>query len=106
MIRSLVSALVRRLAVPALLPDADAEALATRRRPIPLPMPSPERIFSVIQSVRYVAHAGLAGAFVECGVWRGGSMMAAALTLLQLNRQDIDLYLFDTYEGMSEPTAV
>jgi hypothetical protein len=106
MIRSIVSALVRRLPVPALLPDADAEALATIRRAIPFTMTSPERIFSVIQSVRYVSQAGLPGAFVECGVWRGGSMMAAALTLLQLNRQDIDLYLFDTYEGMSEPTAL
>ena len=36
-------------------------------------------------------------------VWRGGSTMAAALTLQKEN--DIrDLYLFDTYAGMSAPT--
>ena len=41
---------------------------------------------------------------MECGVWKGGSMMAAALTLLDLKRQDRDLYLFDTFEGMPKPT--
>ena len=42
---------------------------------------------------------------VECGVWKGGSMMAIALTLLRLRRPDYDLYLFDTFEGMTEPTS-
>jgi O-methyltransferase len=37
-------------------------------------------------------------------VWRGGSMMAVALTLLHLGVSDRDLYLYDTYEGMSAPT--
>lgn len=31
-------------------------------------------------------------------------MMAAAYTLQNLGRSDIDLYLFDTYEGMTKPT--
>jgi hypothetical protein len=31
-------------------------------------------------------------------------MMAVARTLLELGRDDIDLYLFDTFEGMTEPT--
>ena len=45
------------------------------------------------------------GDFVECGVWRGGSMMAAAITLMRLGVTDRDLYLFDTFGGMPEPTA-
>jgi hypothetical protein len=44
------------------------------------------------------------GAIVECGVWKGGSMMAAALTLLRLGVSDRDLYLFDTFQGMPPPT--
>jgi O-methyltransferase len=43
---------------------------------------------------------------VECGVWRGGSMMAAARTLQALGATDRDLYLFDTFEGMSPPTNI
>jgi hypothetical protein len=45
------------------------------------------------------------GAIVECGVWRGGSMMAVASTLRSLGSTERDLYLFDTFEGMSPPSA-
>jgi O-methyltransferase len=38
-------------------------------------------------------------------VWKGGSMMAAALTLLRLDAADRDLYLFDTFQGMPPPTG-
>lgn len=63
----------------------------------------PERIAALIDAVNYVSTRRLPGAMVECGVWRGGSMMAVALTLL--SRDDLrDLYLFDTYEGLTAPT--
>lgn len=68
-------------------------------------MTSPERLFGLIEGVRYVLRAGLAGAFVECGVYKGGSMMAVAATLLRAGVDDRDLYLFDTFEGMPEPGA-
>jgi O-methyltransferase len=53
--------------------------------------------------VEYVVALRISGAVVECGVWRGGSMMAIALTLRRLNATDRDLFLFDTSEGMPEP---
>ncbi len=67
-------------------------------------MTSQERILSVIDSIRYLSRNQIPGAIVECGVWRGGSSMAAAMTLLQ--EQDISrhLYLFDTFTGMTAPT--
>jgi O-methyltransferase len=64
----------------------------------------PERVYALAQAVRYVAENEIPGAVVECGVWKGGSIMAVALTLLGLGRQDRDLHLFDTFEGMPEPT--
>jgi len=72
----------------------------------PFTMTGPERVFSLIESVRYVISNDIPGSIVECGVWKGGSMMAAAYTLLKLNCQDRDLYLFDTFEGMSIPTTL
>ena len=63
-----------------------------------------ERIAAVCDAVRYVTRAGIAGAYVECGVWRGGSSMAAALGLMAADNRARDLYLFDTFEGMSEPS--
>ncbi len=71
----------------------------------PFTMTSVERIYSLIQAVRYVSANGVEGAIVECGVWKGGSMAAVARTLLQVHDSERDLYLFDTFEGMSEPTG-
>jgi len=44
------------------------------------------------------------GDFVECGVWRGGSTMAAIDTLMKVNDKTRSIYLYDTFEGMSAPT--
>src|SRR5687767_5340190 len=63
-----------------------------------------ERLSGLVTAVRYIADNKIPGAFVECGVWRGGSMMAAALTLMRCGDTSRELYLFDTYEGMSQPT--
>jgi O-methyltransferase len=66
-------------------------------------MTSPLRMLALRDACVHVVDARVPGAFVECGVWRGGSMMAVALTLLELGETTRDLYLFDTFEGMSEP---
>lgn len=71
----------------------------------PYTMTPPGRVAALVEAVRYTERRGLEGAYVECGVWRGGSMMAVALTLKHLGRADRDLYLFDTFEGMTAPTA-
>jgi len=73
---------------------------------LPFTMTGPERVLAVIDAVRHVVRAGVPGAVVECGVWRGGSMVAAARTLLDSGAADRDLYLFDTFDGMPEPSAV
>src|SRR5689334_9427341 len=66
-------------------------------------MTSPERIYSLIEAVKYVETNQIPGAIVECGVWKGGSMMAVAETLKHLNSTSRELYLYDTFEGMSKP---
>ena len=63
-----------------------------------------ERVQFLIQAVRYVDRHRIPGAIVECGVWRGGSMLTVAHTLLRLGVTDRDLYLFDTFTGMTAPT--
>lgn len=67
-------------------------------------MTSPERIFALVEAVRYLTTSGTRGSFVECGVWRGGSTMAMALSLANLGDTQRELYLFDTFAGMSKPT--
>jgi hypothetical protein len=87
------------------MPDVSKEDLEIMERVRPFTMTSGERIHALIQAVRYVIASRVPGSIAECGVWRGGSMMAVAHTLLGLGRDDIDLYMFDTFEGMPMPTA-
>src|SRR5262249_40035355 len=70
----------------------------------PCTLTSSERISSLCHATRYVARSGIPGDIVECGVWRGGSMMAAAMTLVIEHEVSRTLYLFDTFEGMTAPT--
>lgn len=67
-------------------------------------MTGPVRLYALHQAVEYIHRRAIPGAIVECGVWRGGSAMMAALTLTQLDAADRSIYLYDTFEGMPEPT--
>jgi O-methyltransferase len=69
----------------------------------PLTMTSPERLVSLSRAVDYLVGQGIGGDIVECGVWRGGSMLLVAMKLARLDDTKRNLYLFDTFEGMSEP---
>jgi O-methyltransferase len=69
----------------------------------PFTYTSPERIYSLRAAVKYIVENQIPGDIVECGVWKGGSIMAAILTLLELGDTSRHLYLFDTFEGMTQP---
>jgi len=85
-------------------PDFRDDELEILRQVRPWTMTSPDRIYALIQAVRYISANHIPGALVECGVWKGGSMAAVARTLLQSNDVSRELYLFDTFEGMTAPT--
>jgi hypothetical protein len=72
----------------------------------PYTMTTPERLYALIKAVKYIVKNDIPGDIVECGVWKGGSMMAVAKTLLDLGHLDRQLYLFDTFEGMTRPQDV
>jgi hypothetical protein len=83
--------------------DFDAATIATIRAVQPYTMTSPARLFALCSAVRHLASHDVPGDIVECGVWRGGSMMAAARTLLEEGDATRHFHLFDTFEGMVEP---
>ncbi|MGA6172789.1 TylF/MycF/NovP-related O-methyltransferase [Streptomyces sp. NPDC012600] len=85
--------------------DYDDEAREIIRAVKPYTMTSPERLNAFILATRYIARHNIPGDIVECGVWRGGSMQACARTLLSVGETERELHLFDTYEGMTPPTA-
>jgi len=71
----------------------------------PYTMTSVERMFDLYKSVEYIVKAGVPGDILETGVWRGGSMMLVAKTLLSLGDSTRRLFLFDTFEGHPKPDA-
>src|SRR5262249_53764178 len=64
-----------------------------------------ERAYSLYKAIRYVVEHEVPGSIVECGVWMGGSIVLAALALQQLGDTSRELYLYDTFKGMPEPSA-
>lgn len=81
---------------------ADAAVIRALR---PFSMTSAERLWTLLDAVRYITTEQIPGDIVECGVWRGGSMMAAAGELLRQGDTGRRLWLYDTYAGMTAPTA-
>ncbi|HAD35267.1 MAG TPA: macrocin O-methyltransferase [Chitinophagaceae bacterium] len=69
----------------------------------PYTMTSVERMYALYKGVEYVVKNNIPGDFVECGVWKGGSSMLIAKTLQKFGVNDRKIWMYDTYEGMSEP---
>lgn len=64
-----------------------------------------DTIQSLIDSVKYIIKNNVEGDFIECGVWKGGSIMTMIKTLQELNVSDREIFLYDTFSGMSKPTS-
>jgi O-methyltransferase len=84
--------------------DFEDDCITTIEKVKPFTMTSKERLYALCEAVKYVVRNNIPGDIVECGVWKGGSMMAIANTLITLKDESKNLYLFDTFDGMSEPT--
>src|SRR3954452_6277182 len=92
------------MADPDPLAFADPSDRAIVERALPATMTGSARLLALVDAVRHLVARRVPGAFAECGVWRGGSMLAMALTLLDAGDDARDLWLYDTFEGMTRPT--
>jgi len=61
-----------------------------------------ERFLNNINSVKLVEKNNIQGDIVEIGVWKGGSM----LSMILASSTEREFYLYDTFEGMTEPTVL
>jgi len=69
----------------------------------PYTLVSFERLYNVHMLSRLIEENSMKGAFVECGVWKGGcvAIMAHVAKKAGSNRK---IWLFDSFEGLPEPT--
>ena len=84
-------------------PDFSPANIEICRTVWPYTMTTSERVNALVDAVRYVVANRIEGALVECGVWKGGSAMAMVLALKELGDESRDIYLYDTFSGMSAP---
>jgi hypothetical protein len=85
------------------LSDLSQEDRRILRLVRPYTMTSAARVVTLVQAVRHVSRRGIPGAVVECGVWRGGSLMAAAAALLAEGDDAREIHGYDTFDGMVPP---
>lgn len=81
----------------------DLEKLWLFKKVYPYTMSSYQRLSNVYELSKKIEAENIQGAFVECGVWRGGCaaiMAYMAKKALSLRKT----WLFDSFEGLPEPT--
>jgi O-methyltransferase len=68
-------------------------------------MLSKRRLVTLYQQVAYCEEHNIPGAFVECGVWKGGAAGIMALANLRNSTHRRHLHLFDAFQEICEPDA-
>jgi hypothetical protein len=86
--------------------DMEPEFVALYAQARAYTLTSVECMYALYQAVKFIHANKVPGAMVECGIWRGGSSMMIALTLGALGDTSRDIYLYDTYAGMTRPEDV
>ncbi|MBI2789637.1 MAG: class I SAM-dependent methyltransferase [Elusimicrobia bacterium] len=81
--------------------ETEAETAIAKIRPFT--MLPPERLITLYQQAAHCEEVRLPGAFVECGVWKGGSVALMALANLERGAARRDLHLFDSFTDICEP---
>jgi O-methyltransferase len=67
---------------------------------------SPERAYATYKACRYASRYNIDGCFAECGVFKGGMAMLAAAVFAKHAGAARDIFLFDTFTGMTAPSEV
>jgi hypothetical protein len=85
--------------------DLEAEARTAIERVNGHTMVSFEKLVPLYQQAAFCEQAQIPGAFVECGVWKGGCVGIMAQANLKYGSSRRHLHLFDSFEGIPEPDA-
>lgn len=70
----------------------------------PYTLLSQERLFSLYAIAKQICIDDIPGNFVECGTYRGGTAAMLASVVRRYSLRPRQIYAFDTFAGMPEPT--
>lgn len=66
----------------------------------------PVPAYTVYKTIRYISENNIDGDIVECGVFRGRMVAVIMETLNQCNDLNRNIYLYDTFQGMTPGTDI
>lgn len=66
----------------------------------------PVPLWMLFKSIEYIVKNKIPGDLAECGVWNGGSMLLAAMSLIHFGDTSRKIYLYDTFAGMPKPDDI
>ena len=69
-------------------------------------MTSKTDLYALYTALEFLITNKIEGDLIECGVWKGGSSMFIAHYLVKKNLLNRKIYLYDTFSGMTTPSAV
>lgn len=69
-------------------------------------MISKERFSCNINAVKEIEEKGIEGCIIEIGVWKGGSILSMMLASEKYSKNQREFHLYDTFEGMTNASAV
>jgi hypothetical protein len=101
--------LTQRTGAGALGTEASVDILGLRvvlDRVRPLTMFPRECLVDLAWQVRACLEENIGGAFVECGVWRGGTSFLMAHLLREAGASNRKVWLFDSFEGILPPEDI
>jgi hypothetical protein len=84
--------------------NGEPSTYALFRSVTPYTMVNSFKLRNVWELARAADNRRLAGAFVECGVWRGGAAALMAYSA-KIAKSERLTWLFDSFEGLPEPSA-
>jgi len=90
---------------PSVCYDREAEAEGEIRKVRPYTMIPRERLIALYNTVAHLEINEVPGSYVECGVWKGGSVGLMALANLRYGKERRHVHLFDSFEEICEPDA-
>ena len=63
-------------------------------------------LYTAYKAAKHIAKHKIPGAIVECGVWKGGCSALMAETLIKQGETGREIYLYDTFAGMTAPEDI
>ncbi len=102
-----IASLYYKLGLPSGIPVKDLvkiRKMRLMRTVAPYTMLDYSRLSKLYELASYVEVRNVQGSVVECGVWNGGSAAVLAWAIRQNQRRH--LWLFDSWQGLPEPTEL